>query len=137
MMRKIVVGYDGSDVAKRALERAADLAGGGALTVVSVVPKVPAGGRVGVALVVDPADVEEHQRELLEARDLLAARGVTPRLIETSGDPADVLVQTAQEESADVIVIGTRGLGGLSRALLGSVSTKVVHEAHCDVFVVR
>jgi nucleotide-binding universal stress UspA family protein len=48
-----------------------------------------------------------------------------------------MLVQVAAEERADLVVVGTRGLNLAQRALLGSVSTKVVHHAHCDVLVVR
>ena len=48
-----------------------------------------------------------------------------------------MLVQQAREAGADLIAVGTRGLNAAQRALLGSVSTKVVHHAECDVLVVR
>ena len=135
-MKKIVVGYDGTEIARRALERAARL-GADELIVISVAPKQPAGGRIAGIEVVDPADLEEHERELAEAKQLLDARGAEVRFVEASGDPADALVATADSEGADLIVVGTRGLNAVTRALYDSVSTKVLHHAHCDVLVVR
>jgi nucleotide-binding universal stress UspA family protein len=60
--------------------------------------------------------------------------------VETStahGDPAAVLCERAGELGADVVVVGSRGHGAIRRALLGSVSTYVVHNAPCPVLVVR
>ena len=57
--------------------------------------------------------------------------------VEGHGNPADVIVQEAEESGADLIVVGTRGLGATRRAFMGSVSTNVVHHAPCDVLVVR
>jgi nucleotide-binding universal stress UspA family protein len=59
------------------------------------------------------------------------------RYIEGHGSPADVIVDEAEDNGADLIVVGTRGLHAGRRLLLGSVSTKVVHHAPCDVLVVR
>lgn len=134
-MRNIVVGYDGSDTAKRALERVAELAGGAAITVVSAVHvHAPAGRSAGS---VDRDEVSERRQALAEAEALLGEKGITPELVEGHGDPADVIVDQARESGADLIVVGTRGLSLPERVLLGSVSTKVLHEAPCDVLVVR
>ena len=133
-VRRIVVGYDGSDVSRRALERAARLAGqGGAVTVVtagSLLPQAP--GRASTT-----EEEAEHRRVLEEARALLGERGVETQLVEGFGDPAETIIQTAEEQDADLIVIGTRGRGAAARVLLGSVSTAVVNRASCDVLVVR
>jgi nucleotide-binding universal stress UspA family protein len=51
--------------------------------------------------------------------------------------PADSIVQVAEETGADLVVMGSRGLGGIKRALMGSVSDSVVRHAHCPVMVVR
>lgn len=59
------------------------------------------------------------------------------RTVAGIGDPADAIVDEAGDWGADLIVLGTRGLGGAQRLLLGSVSTKVLHRAPCDVLVVR
>jgi nucleotide-binding universal stress UspA family protein len=54
-----------------------------------------------------------------------------------TGDPADEIVATASAFDADLVVVGARGLGGLERALLGSVSEKVLHHARCPVLIVK
>lgn len=136
---KLVVGYDGSDDARRALERASRFAAGDAVLVVSVVPlSAPAGrGPAGV----EARQIEVHHEQLEEARKVLASHGVEARLIETLGNPigdaADALMHVARDQGAELIVVGTRGLGGLKRLVLGSVSAKLVREAPCDVLVVR
>lgn len=136
-MRSIVVGYDGSDAAKRALERAGELAKDGvAVTVVNAV-YVPVPTGRGPAPVPDPVDLRDSSRALDEAKGFLAGRGITPRLVQGHGDPADVIVEEAKEVGADLIIVGTHGKNVAERLVLGSVSTKVVHHAPCDVLVVR
>jgi nucleotide-binding universal stress UspA family protein len=135
-MKTIVVGYDGSEAAKRALERAAALADGGAtVAVVSAIHIEPHAGRGSSG--VDPTEVAKRQSDLREAKDLLAGMGVDHRMVEGHGDPADVIVEEAREAGAELIVVGTRGHGGIASLLLGSVSTRVLHHAPCDVLVVR
>jgi nucleotide-binding universal stress UspA family protein len=136
---KIVVGYDGSEHAQRALERAIGIAGGDDQILVvsaastSTIARDPAGGTSSV----DPIEAEAAEASLEKAKELLGATSIPARFIEGHGDPADTLVRIATDEGADLIVIGTRGLNFAQRALLGSVITKVVHHAHCDVLVVR
>ena len=138
-MERIVVGFDGSEHARKALARAADLAGDDAEVAVVCAADVvrllrdPAGG-TGV---VDPADAEARAAALAEARSFLGERGIEAKLVEGHGNPADVIVQEAEDSGADLIVIGTRGLNAAKRLVLGSVSTNVVHHAPCDVLVVR
>jgi nucleotide-binding universal stress UspA family protein len=119
--RRILVGYDDSDAARRALDRAADLAGyGSTLTVVSVSRN---GG--GVA------------REALEsAREHLLRRHVSATYLQPAGDPAETIVGEAENLGADLVVVGRRGGGSLRRLVLGSVSNAVVRGAPCDVLVV-
>jgi nucleotide-binding universal stress UspA family protein len=137
-MERIVVGFDGSEHSRKALERAADLAGGATLAVVCAADvarlvRDPAGG----ASPVDPADAEARANALAEARRYLEGRGLVGVFIEGTGHPADVIVQEAAESGADLIVVGTRGLNAAKRLVMGSVSTTVVHHAPCDVLVVR
>ena len=136
-MQRIVVAYDGSEAARRALERAADLASTGAsVTVVSAVSAHhPAAGRSSGA--VDPEEIAERSRELREAVELLAERGITAETVEAVGDPPDAIVEAAEKVGANLIVVGTRGRSLSKRVLLGSVSTGIVHHAPCDVLVVR
>ena len=137
-MRKIVVAYDGSEHARRALERAAVLAREGAsVTVIAVADAepVPAGRGPATAPVLMVA--AERQRALEEAKALLAERGVEAETAEAFGDAGHAIAEEAKRQGADLVVVGTRGRNVVERLLLGSVSTKVVHEAPCDVLVVR
>jgi nucleotide-binding universal stress UspA family protein len=137
-MERIVVGFDGSEHSRKALERAADFADGATLAVVCAADvarlvRDPAGG----ASAVDPADVEARSKALAEAREYVEGRGLNGVFIAGLGNPADVIVQEAEESGADLIVVGTRGLNAARRLVMGSVSTNVVHHAPCDVLVVR
>jgi nucleotide-binding universal stress UspA family protein len=135
-MRKIVVGYDGSEASKRALERAAELLdNGGPVTVVTAVQLgTPT---VHGATAIPPEEREEQHERLEEARRLLGKRGIETRAVDGTGDPANVIVEEAKELGADLVVVGTHGKNVAQRLVLGSVSTKVVHDAPCDVLVVR
>jgi nucleotide-binding universal stress UspA family protein len=126
----VVVGYDGSDAARRALTRAA--AAAGARGHVVVVHASEAG--------VDDADEEPSGRGAAlarEANDLLAADGVavSTRLME--GDAAEALVQVAREVDPRLIVIGARGGDFVARTLRGSIGERLVARAPCDLLVVR
>jgi nucleotide-binding universal stress UspA family protein len=133
--KRIVVGYDGSEAARRALERAAELAGyGTTVTVVSVAPAVYGNGLPPLA---DPDDVERARRLLDKARDELVSRHVTVSTRDSIGDAAEQIVETAEELGADLVVVGTHNGNAIERLVLGSTSTSVVHHAPCDVLVVR
>ncbi len=137
-MERIVVGFDGSEQAHKARERAADISNGATLAVVCAANicrllRDPAGGVAPV----DPADAEMRTKALAEARAYVEGRGLKGVFIEGHGNPADVIVQEAEESGADLIVVGTRGAGATRRVFMGSVSTNVVHHAPCDVLVVR
>lgn len=115
------MGYDDSDAAQRALDRAAELTGyGSTLTVVSV-------ARNGSASSTDA---------LCNARERLLRRHVLATYLEPVGEPADEIVGAAEELGADLVVVGRRGLGPLRRLVLGSVSDAIVRRAPCDVLVV-
>ena len=133
--RNILVGYDGSEAAQRALDAAADLTGyGSALSVVSVASRPENGAPNGSTA---PDDDVPARQLLSEARSLLLRRHVTARYIEPVGDPAEMLMETARELDADLIVVGRRDQTPLRRLVLGSVSAKVLRRADCDVLVVR
>lgn len=136
-MQNVVVGYDGSDEAERALERAGTIgAAGGRVTVVMAVSVgAHLGGRSMGALNED--ELAAARTSLEAARGRLASQGVDAHAIEGEGEPAEVITQAAKELGADLVVVGTRGLGAAKRMVLGSVSSKVVHDAPCDVLVVR
>jgi nucleotide-binding universal stress UspA family protein len=133
---KILVAYDGSDGAKRALDQAAELAHNGAsVSVVSVAEPLPQFGRAAPMLV--PEEDEERKRELREAKAALAGKGIDASIVERKGDAATMIIGEAEHENAEVIVMGTRGLNTAQGWLLGSVSSKVVERAPCNVMIVR
>jgi nucleotide-binding universal stress UspA family protein len=136
-MNTVIVGFDGSEHAQRALERAASIVDdGGSLVVVSAARLSTLTRDIGTSAV-DPIEAEAACEALEKAKALLKGRGGNIRFVESHGDPAESLVRQAEEDKADLIVVGTRGLNFAQRALLGSVSTKVVHHAPCDVLIVR
>jgi nucleotide-binding universal stress UspA family protein len=134
-MKSIVLAYDGSDPAKRALERTAELANGAAVTVVGAVQILAAGGRA--AVVVDEDEVAARKRELTDAAAYLRSKGIEPQTIEARGvDVGKTIVDEAHGVDADLIVVGSSGKNLAKRIVLGSVSSKVVHGSPCDVLVV-
>jgi nucleotide-binding universal stress UspA family protein len=133
-MNKILLAYDGGEPARRALEQAIDLATrfSAEVGVISVVPTHP--GRAPI----DPWDDRTvHAEELLEARRRLREAGIEAQLYEPGGDPAKMIESVADEHGYDTIVVGSRGLGALSRVLQGSVSDHVATHAHVTVVVAR
>jgi nucleotide-binding universal stress UspA family protein len=132
---KIVVGYDGSEAAKRALERATTLAGEQNRIVVVAAAESHARTGITEGAHLDPSEVERRRRDLDDAQAYLAKRGIEGETIEAQGDPGEVIVEAAKD--ADLAIVGSRGLNPLQRLLMGSVSSKVVHRAECDVLVVR
>ena len=132
-MSTIVIGYDGSDPSKRALERAAALADGGKVVVVSAAHALVS--RAGQA--VDPVEAEDGAQHLAEAKTRLAELGVDAVGVEGVGDPADVIATEAAESGADLIVVGSHGKNLLEQLLAGSVSAGVARKAKADVLVVH
>jgi nucleotide-binding universal stress UspA family protein len=133
---KILVAYDGSDGAKRALERAAALARhDDVVSVVSVAEGVPLFGYAGA--LPSPEQEEERQSQLVDAARLLSEHGIASSLVKRTGDPATAILELAHEEDVDLIVMGTRGMSTVERWLIGSVSSRVLHHADCSVLVAR
>jgi nucleotide-binding universal stress UspA family protein len=137
-MKKIVLGYDESEPAKRALQRTVELAKAfdAYVVVVSVAPAlVPAAHGIGL---VDPTDPPElHREELLHVKAVLDENGVAADYVVDLGDPADVIVETADRKGAAMIVVGTNEPGFISRLLGLSVSETVQRRAHCDLLIVH
>lgn len=131
-MKRILLAYDGGEPARHALKAAAELAMAfrASLSVVSVVPVGPDGRPT------EPWDGgEAHARELHDAQRALAEHGLNVDLLEPLGDPARTIERIATEGGFDTIVIGSRGLSALDRALRGSVSEHVVTHTSATVVV--
>ena len=142
--RCIVVGYDGSDASRRAVDRAAGIAklSGSKLAIVTVVPPPTVFlGELLVPEVLDTSPLEEAARQSLEkvAKELRETVGIENlSTVVLMGDPADEIVGFAEDNGCDLIVVGRRGRGGLERLILGSVSSKIVSISHgVDVLVVE
>lgn len=142
--RTIVVGTDGSPSAERAVEHAIDMAAADDARLVIVTayesdhrdrdraPEAPEDVRWVLA---DPNEAERHARH---GRHLAVERGVTDVVVQAlDGDPADELLEAADTFAADLIVVGSVGLTGSARFLLGAVASSVLHHAPCDVLVVH
>lgn len=134
-MPRVLIAYDGSDASKRALERVVRFISEADVGIVTVARPIYRDPRyTGYA---DPRDEEEQGKLLFAARDVLAATGITATGFAPVGDPADEILATAKAFDAELIVLGARSLGTMGRLVLGSVSTKVMHEAQADVLVVK
>ena len=139
-MKTIVVGYDETEGAKRALARAAELATVfGAKVVVTSVAQALVGAAAARGVgPVDPVDPPElHREELRHAAAFLSERGLHAEYDVALGDPATKILELAESRDADLIVVGTREAGLLERLIEPSVSGEVQRKAHCDVLVVH
>jgi nucleotide-binding universal stress UspA family protein len=145
MFKSIVVGTDGSDTATQAVRQAVDLARavGAKIELVSAYEPVPE-QRLREERREAPEDLQwsisprEDVGATLDAAAALARDGgVEVDLCPREGDPADAILDVAEERGADLIVVGNKGMTGAKRFLLGSVPNKVSHHAPCSVLIIR
>lgn len=141
MYASIVVGTDGSESAQRAVAEATRLAKalGGELHLVSAFEPQRgvriAGAPTEAAKIWTPTPDADVQTVIHEAEATVKMSGVAVKSHTVTGDPADALLKVAEQEKADLIVVGNRGMHGVAR-VLGSVPNKVSHHAHCNVLIV-
>src|ERR687887_68889 len=145
MFERIVVGTDGSDTATEAVRQAIELAkmAGGRLGIVAAFEPVPE-TRVREERAELPGDVShavgprEDVNVILDTAMGRAKReGVEAESYPREGDPADAILDVAEETNADLIVVGNKGMTGAKRFLLGSVPNKVSHHAPSSVLIIR
>jgi nucleotide-binding universal stress UspA family protein len=145
MFRSIVVGTDGSDTARKAVDEAIDLAKsvGAAVCLVSAYEPVPQ-ARLRQEARQMPEDLqwmvsprEEVDATLSDAADVVREAGLEVETFAREGDPAGAILDVAEERGADLIVVGNKGMTGARRFLLGSVPNRVSHHAPCAVLIVR
>ena len=145
MFTRIVVGTDGSETAAEAVRQAVDLAklAGAALSIVSAYEPVPKRRLEGEQQDA-PADVQHEigpREDVNLVLDAAAAEvrkeGIEVQTHPVEADPADAILNVAEETGADLIVVGNKGMTGARRFMLGSVPNNVSHHAPCSVLIVR
>ena len=145
MFSSIVVGTDGSDTAQQAVREAIDLAKSlnATVSLVSAYEPVPQ-ARLRKEARQTPADLqwmvnprEDVDATLIDAADVVREAGIDVETFAREGDPADAILDVAEECNADLIVVGNKGMTGARRFLLGSVPNKVSHHAPCSVLIIR
>jgi nucleotide-binding universal stress UspA family protein len=142
---KILLATDGSEEARQAVQAAAELSKdtGSEVHVTYVLPSPSQlrGHHLYSAEVMRSVteQAEEEGRSFLEdqAEQLRSSGGKVAETHLKAGEPDKEIVKLSEELGAGAIVIGSRGLGAMKRALMGGVSESVVRHAHCPVFVVR
>jgi nucleotide-binding universal stress UspA family protein len=145
LIGSMVVGTDGSDTATEAVRQATELAQrlGAKVHLVSAYEPVSE-GRLREERQQVPGDLqwmvnprEDVNNTLAGAAQGLQDAGVEVETHAREGDPADAILDVAEEEHADLIVVGNKGMTGAKRFLLGSVPNKVSHHAPCSVMIIR
>jgi nucleotide-binding universal stress UspA family protein len=141
MATSIVVGTDGSEPAERALDEAIAIAlrDGATLHIVTAFPD-PAIIREQITSSAKTQSVnlsEVADTVLTRASRRAAEKGVKAETHTRENDPADAIIEVADAQNADLIVVGSRGLSGIQRFLLGSVSSTVSAHANTSVMIVR
>ena len=145
MFGSIVVGTDGSETAGEAVRQATELAKSVGASVYLVSAFEPVGNqRLREERQEVPDDMqwmvnarEDVDSTLREAEEQIKESGVEVQTFARQGDPADAILDVAEEQNADLIIVGNKGMSGAKRFLLGSVPNKVSHHAPCSVMIIR
>ena len=145
MFREIVVGTDGSETAGEAVRQATELAKAVGANINLVSAFEPVGNqRLREERTQVPDDMqwmvnerEDVEATLRNAAEQVKEAGVEVETFSRQGDPADAILDVAEEQNADLIIVGNKGMTGAKRFLLGSVPNKVSHHAPCSVMIIR
>jgi nucleotide-binding universal stress UspA family protein len=145
VFKSIVVGTDGSETATSAVRQAVELAKsiGAKVQLVSAYEPV-SDQRLREERTEVPDDLqwmvnprEDVEATLNDAAEIAKGDGVDVETFARQGDPADAILDIAEEQKADLIIVGNKGMTGAKRFLLGSVPNKVSHHAPCSVLIIR
>ncbi len=139
--KRILAAIDTTDSARYVIEKTAEIAEmvGADVTVLTVVdlPLVASEGEVNMAkMVSEEKKISEYHRELID-RYFGGSTGILVESMIQYGDAGDKICEIAERIHADMVVIGSRGLGRIESMLLGSVSEKVLRKCRCSVLVVK
>lgn len=139
---RILVGYDGSENAKRALQRAIELSKRSSEGELSVVVAFDSASlyvlSMGQYYAPARGEMVQHAQDLLsEALRIVKQAGIKANGAVEEGRPADMILAKAMNSRADLIVVGRRGIRGIERFLIGSVSSSIVSHSEADVLVVK
>jgi nucleotide-binding universal stress UspA family protein len=139
MFSSILCATDGSDHANKAVAVAGDLGRRYNARVILVTAYDPLPRELGAPNLDDLMTRRLRAAEALAevATTVMKGQGITPVVEVLEGPPARAILEVARTQRCDLIVMGARGLGPLGAMLLGSVSTRVVHEAPCPVLLTR
>ncbi|MGI8921074.1 MAG: universal stress protein [Solirubrobacteraceae bacterium] len=145
MFKSVVVGTDGSATASEAVRQSIDLARkvGAKLNLVSAFEPISnqrlrdesRGAPEDLQWMINPR--EDVDATLSEAAKSAKEADVDVETFARQGDPADAILDVAEEQGSDLIIVGNRGMTGAKRFLLGSVPNKVSHHAPCSVLIIR
>ena len=140
MYKVIVVGTDGSDRSGIAVREAVSLAkvSGAQLHAVNVVHPSLSVGFADSRAQQDQVNTMREEAEKIRTQlvAIAEAEGISVKVHNPGGDAAKALLGTAEEVSADLVVVGNRGMSGTKRFVQGSVPNTVAHNCHCDVLIV-
>ncbi len=138
-MKRILVAHDGSKSSDKALKKALAIAENfnGAVTVLSVIPELYLTELMEMDRVRIVESLTEETRRMMEKIKSRPMKIKSLKTLIKQGNPAEEILSTAEKIKADVIVTGSHGRHGAQKFLLGSVSSKVVDHAECDVLVVK
>jgi nucleotide-binding universal stress UspA family protein len=139
MYSKIVVGTDGSETAAEAVRQAADLARafGAELIIVNGAKTAVASYSLQAGLPADVEGIRDAGEQILRGAAETIGPDVKVRTVMREGDPAEAILDQAEDDGADLIVVGNRGMRGAKRFVLGSVPNHVAHNASCNVLIVH
>ncbi len=145
MFDRIVVGTDGSETAKEAVNTAIELAklSKAKLEIVSAYEPIPSARlkEEGEGISGDVSHVVNPREDVQFVLDKAAADAKKAKVKVSThareGDPADAILDVAEEKGADLVMVGNKGMTGAKRFLLGSVPNKISHHSPCDVWIVR